>query len=430
MRARATCLLLAWTGVLWACAGPPDASSLWRSLLGRAGPGPELIEQPAAGLPAPEGLRAQGGGFRQVRLEWEPLLAGRVGGYAVERADGADGPWQRVAVLPDRFATHFVDAGGGEDGPGPLGDGATAYYRVRAFAPSGHLAAAASEPVVATTAPEPGPPTDLRAYSIQPRMVPLSWSAPENPNVAGYLVERSPSSRGPFETIARLSGRDATAFVDRGLGDLRALYYRVAALNPAGAAGPPSAPVRAVTKPEPLPPYQLHVREQRLGANRIAWDPNVEPDLAGYRVLRGRAPGDDPELVDALPPDETSALDTDVAASETLWYSVVAVDRDGLESAPAEPIELESEGYALSARVEAGGVALRWNPRREEGWERARVQRSGRLQTRDLGVVEGDRYVDTEVAPGDRYLYTVVLERGDSTRAPPSRPVEVVIPES
>jgi hypothetical protein len=414
------------------CALSPEVDATWGRWVERRAASPPLLAEPPADLPAPENLRATSGGFRSVRLEWDPVLAGAVGGYAVERSFLSDGPFERIAVTPGRFATLHVDEGEPAEAQGAPGldDGATAYYRVRAFAASGHLAAAVSPVVVATTAPVPGPPLELRAYSHQPRVVPLSWSAPDDATVVGYVVERSPSSRGPFEPIAHLEGRDETRWIDRGLGDLRVLHYRVAGVNAGGARGRYSEVVRAVTKPEPLPPYRLRAARQGLGANRIEWEPNVEADLAGYRLLRRRSASDGTEVVASLAPDETTAVDDAVAADESVSYSLVAVARDGLESAPAPSVALTSAGYALTARTLPEGVGLRWDPRPDEGWERARIHRTWLLRTREIGVVEGSEFVDSDVVPGRSYRYTVVLERGDASRAPPSTPVEVRIPES
>lgn len=413
-----------------ACALPPQLEPSWQRLRELRESPPPLVEEPAAELPAPEGLRAESGGFRSVRLQWEPLLVGRVGGYAVERSFLREGPFERIAAVRGRFATLYLDRGPPPDAPDPtpaLGDGATVFYRVRAFGEAGHLSAEASEVGIATTAPPPLRPLELRAYSLQPRVVPLSWRAPEDPTLVGYVVERSPSSQGPFEGVARLEGRDTTVWVDRDLGDLRVLYYRVAGVNRGGARGSPTEAVRAVTKPAPLPPFQLRVVEQRLGANRLAWEPNVEPDLAGYRLLRRRG-GDAPEEVAVLDPGETTALDPAVAADEEVAYSLVALDRDGLESDAAAPLALTSVGYGLTGRAGPEGVVLHWNPRREEGWERARVLRVGSLRTRELAVVEGAEYLDRDVEPGKSYRYTVVLEAAGEREAPPSSPLEVHVP--
>jgi fibronectin type 3 domain-containing protein len=397
-------------------------------------PAPVLEETPSAELRAPEGLRASSGELRAVPLKWDPLLTGDVGGYVVERALERDGPFDRLAAVEGRLATVYLDRGGeveagDEAEAASIGDGVTYFYRVRAYAPSGQVGVAASQVAAATTAPLPDPPEDLRSYSHQPRQVPLSWRTSRDPTVAGYVVYRSPTSRGPFEPLAELQGRYQTTYVDRELGDLRVFYYRVSAKNTAGGQGEPTEPVRAVTKPEPLPPVGLRVVERGLGSNQLAWEPNVEKDVVEYRLLRMREGSEVPEIVAALPRDQTSAKDTAVAADEKVSYALVAIDRDGLESAPSEPIVIQSVGYDLSATVRLDGVHLAWNPRTEEGFSGARVVRRGRLTQRDLGLVEGAEYADTDVKPGGRYRYVVVLERPDSSPAPPSSPVEIRFPE-
>jgi fibronectin type 3 domain-containing protein len=422
------------------------------------------------------------GELRKVPLKWDPLLAGDVGGYLVERAPTRAGPFARLAPIAGALATTYIDhitsapeeptvasasedvaapapqdataAAGGEDAkegeasaeaessetetgspdasesaPGANGlDGVTYFYRVRAFTPAGQLAAWPSGVVAATTAPAPAAPEDLSAYSYQPRKVPLSWRASADPTVSGYRVGRSPTSRGPFEPVAEVEGRHTTTHVDQGLGDLRVFYYQVTSLNAAGGEGPPSEPVRAVTKPEPLPPIGLRVVECLLGSNLLAWEPNVESDIAQYRLLRLREGAAKPESVSTVPQPSLDARDTEVGADETVTYTLVAFDDDGLESAPGDPVTVRSEGYDLRANAQPDGVHLAWNPRTEEGYRGARIFRRGRLGQRELPPVTGSHFVDTNVKPGRSYRYTVALLKAGGNSAPRSAPIEVQIP--
>jgi len=379
---------------------------------------------PATDLPAPEGLRATSGAYRMVPLSWDPLLRGNVGGYLIESAAQRDGPFTRLTTVPGRGTLSYVDRDGGE----ALGDGVTRFYRLRAHTPDGRIAAEASTVVVGTTAPLPDPPDGLRAYSRQPREVPLSWNAAQDPIVAGYLVERSPAPDGPFEEVAALDGRHTTSYVDAGLGDLRVFYYRVAARNPDGIGGSPSARVRSVTKPEPLPPLGLQIAEQRLGTNVLAWDPNVETDIVEYRLSRV-AEGEKPWLVTAVPDKARRARDESVGAAQAVDYVLVAVDRDGLSSNASEPLRVESEGYALSAQVRDDGVHLEWNPRTDEGFRGARLTRTAWFTRRKTVFAESGQFVDADVRPGGHYQYVVTLQRPDGSEGPASRPVEAQVPK-
>jgi fibronectin type 3 domain-containing protein len=280
--------------------------------------------------------------------------------------------------------------------------------------------------VSATTAAPPEAPNDLRAYSHRPRQVPISWRASDDPTVMGYRVERSPTSLGPFETVAEITSRHDTNWADEPLGDLRVFYYRIIAVNTAGGEGPPSEPVRAVTKPEPLPPIGLRVTESRLGSNQLTWAPNVEPDVSRYRLIRQRADGSD-EIVAALPPWTLEAVDPAVGAGETVYSRLIASDGDGLESAASDPVGIRSEGYGLRATPVAEGVHLQWYPRDDEGYTGARVYR-GTLRQREFPAVSGSDFIDSDVEPALRYVYSVVLIDSEGHPAPRSNPIEVTIP--
>jgi len=419
----------------------------WLSGAGREG-SPEISEftlESAVDLQAPEGLRAVSGELRMIPLKWEPLLVGDIGGYVVERASERDGHFERLARIPGRLTTIYLDqktvpadpASATAPDSDPIQsestarqDGITWFYRVRAYASDGSLGARASRLAVATTAPPPEAPGDLRAYSRQPRSVPLSWRASDDPDVVGYRVERSPTGSGPFELLSEIDGRHQTLYVDRGLGDLRVFYYRVIAVNAAGGLGvATSEPVRAVTKPEPLPPIGLRTVDQRLGANVLAWDRNVEEDIVEYRLYRTLEGEDSPTLIASLGADETTADDTAVGAGQRVSYTLVAIDRDGLESGPANPIEVESERYGLSATVRPEGVHLEWNGRTDEGFRGGHVFRTAVLQNKNLGFSVGNSFVDKDIKAGATYRYTVVLERTNQSLAPRSAPVEISIPE-
>jgi len=398
---------------------------------------PVLVESRGLELPAPRGLRAVSGQLRAIPLKWDPLLTGDASGYVIERAKKQGGRFQRIGAVPGRFETRYVDRGDdlapkkdSKGGRADLGDGASYCYRVRAFDSSGRIAAAAPDSeVCATTAWPPAAPSGLQAYSHQPREVALSWRPVPDPTVVGYRVYRNPARQGDYLPIARLDGRFSTTYVDRGLGALRVFYYRVASVNAAGGVGKQASEVRAVTKPEPLPPIGLRVEEQRLGSNRLAWDTNVEKDIAGYRLLRIREESSSGEIVAILESGATSAEDREIGAGERLSYRLVAFDRDGLESEPSDPMEVESVDYGLRALPQEGAIQLRWKPEVQEGFAAARVLRERTFGSDEIARAPSEGFVDRDVKPGDRYRYQVILVREDGSEAPPSAVIEATVPK-
>lgn len=405
-------------------AGPPRADT------------PVLSEAGAAVLPAPGGLRATSGQLRSVPLVWDALLAPGTAGYVIERALSPAGPFERIAVVTEPFDTSFLDEGVdlvrkapeavGQSG---LGDGATYHYRVRGYDASGRVSSAAAAVAAATTAAPPAPPEGLRAVSQLPRKVALAWRASEDPLVGSYVVYRSPSATGRFHPVAKLPGRHRSTFVDRELADLRVFYYRVASVNAAGGEGPPSDAVRGVTKADPLPPTALRVAAQQLGVNVIAWEPNVERDVARYRLLRERADdGGRREAVAEAPGDATRAEDRTAQPGERVVYFLEAVDADGLASAPSPGLEVASRGYEAEARTEGGAVVLTWSAPDVDALRGVRIEREGLMGRSSLGLEASGRFVDRDVRPGGRYRYVLVGERADGSELAPSPTLEVAVP--
>jgi fibronectin type 3 domain-containing protein len=356
-------------------------------------------------------------------------MISEVAGYLIERSRTREGSFERLAALTGRERSRYVD---GVDtrisgAHAPLADGERWFYRVSAFTRDGRIGSA-SQVADATTAALPPPPSELSALSLQPRSVPLSWDASGDPTVTGYAVYRSPSAAGPYELLTVIAGRHHTEYVDRGLGDLRVFYYQVAARRGRDGEGFASPAVRAVTKPEPLPPIRLALEASALGANALRWEPNVEPDIARYRVLR-KLPNERAfRVIREIAAGETRATDDAIGADQPAHYAITAVDASGLESAPSAALEVTSAGYGLRAEAAPGGVELRFEWPAAGDYREAEILRDGLFGTRRLGSCREARYLDRSARPGRRYRYRVALLRADGGRAPISAPVEVSVP--
>ena len=90
----------------------------------------------------------------------------------------------------------------------------------------------------------------------------------------------------------------------------------------------------------PAPPTSL-AAIAASGAINLIWDPNTEPDLAGYVVLRAEAPGDTLQPITKEPIATTTFRDDSVRPGVRYVYAVVAVDRasPANTSAPSNRVE-------------------------------------------------------------------------------------------
>ena len=145
----------------------------------------------------PAGLTAGTSTGTTIPLSWtapEAPGSSAVAGYRIEWSGDGNDPWTVAVDDTGSTATTWTDEG--------LTPGTTRHYRVRAI--NGELAGGPSDPVSATTrhAP-PGPPTGLVAGAPRATMIPLAWTAPEDPGSSdvtatassGRRMETSPGRR-------------------------------------------------------------------------------------------------------------------------------------------------------------------------------------------------------------------------------------------
>ena len=147
--------------------------------------------------------------------------------------------------------------------------------------------------------------------------------------------------------------------------------------------------MRAVTKPTPLPPISLRLAGRRLGAIALAWEPNVETDLLGYRLLRWRK-GRARETIDYVGTAQTRAEDIRVGAERAYDYALIAVDRDGLESRPSTRPRRGASATSWRASASPSEVRLRVEPAPRRGL-RARAHHAHELARAGAQFVAEDR---------------------------------------
>lgn len=392
-----------------------------------------IVYDRTSDLLPPEGLRVTSNADRQISLAWDPVLVGDVAGYAILRSSGSSGSGgtispagtvdttaRRVGITTSRFGTVFTDEG---DTPGSLGDGQTYSYRVHPYDGQGRMSRSHAA-LTATTEAKPSVPAGLQVYSNLPRKAVLSWTPSEERAVTGYGVYRCPTMAGPWEHVSFAEGRLNTVYEDAIPGDLRVMYYRISAVNRFGGESEMTeAPIRAVTKAEPLPPIGLAADAHKIGQVELHWAPNVEPDVAAYEVWRSAREGSDfaPEVrIGSVESAKTGYADTAVGCGETVRYRVRALDADGLESFFSEPLVVTGPDLGLVLAPSAGGFELRWDPARTGGFGAARVKElRSILPDRELASANGTNKVELpELSPGAR-LEVAFAGSGDTGTAPP-----------
>jgi hypothetical protein len=204
-----------------------------------------------------------------------------------------------------------------------------------------------------------GPPGPVRVSYTESQMK-LEWTPPPDAQLPPPTAEetgllpsrplvppRPPTTFHVFETPAAQGQEDpfaillptpistqplaATEFVIPGAVQFgQARCFVVRPVDQVGAAalvgrGTPPACVTPVDTFPPAPPKGLEAIGG-VGVINLIWEPNAEPDLAGYLVLRGIAPGGTLQALTPAPVREPTYRDGAATPGVRYVYAVVAVD--------------------------------------------------------------------------------------------------------
>ena len=275
----------------------------------------------------PADLKAASGMVRQSVLTWAPPADPKVMGYNVYRGETPEN-MARIKRINEPAGNQYKDTG---DWGAPLKDGSKYYYSVRSFNTAG-VESSAPQLLEVATKPLPAAPGGLEASPDMPGKVKLTWAANPEADVTSYTVQRLSRSEGSFSTIG--SSKE-TSYEDRNLEHGKEYTYKIQAVDKDGLKSPVSEAVTGKTKPLPAAPTGLKA-EQEGGAVNFTWEANKEEDIARYDVYSAGLLGRD-----------KVASGTGQSASAkglrggNYTFSVVAVDKDGLESPASAPVSLK-----------------------------------------------------------------------------------------
>jgi hypothetical protein len=134
------------------------------------------------------------------------------------------------------------------------------------------------------------------------------------------------------------------------------LYFAIRVHDEAGNASTLSNVVRVdrlLDTAPPATPGGLAGGPEPAGV-RLRWNPNTEPDLAGYHVYRAAASGGPFTRLDAATVTATEFVDGSAPDSASLWYAVSAVDATGNESARSGAVRVWLQaGNAVALQLQA-----------------------------------------------------------------------------
>jgi len=273
-------------------------------------------------------IKAISGLPHRIKIIWRPDPNPRVSSYIIERNDLTNLKWESIATIDGRLNAEYIDK--------DLPDNRTYRYRVRVKTYDG-IVSTPSQVVQGSTKPLPPVVTHLRATRDLPKRIEISWDRSPNKDVVYYKVYRAVS---PYLFYTYLAKTADTKYDDLIGKDGVARYYKVTAVDNQGLESPKQEnPVMGTTLPIPRSPV---LKDVRLGQNgvEIVWSPG-DNRAVKYTVIKKIGSGFDQKSVKYINIHSHKYIDNDVIPGQEYRYSVVAIDKYGIESDPSEEISIE-----------------------------------------------------------------------------------------
>lgn len=323
----------------------------------------------------------------KITLNWNAVSGAT--GYRIFRGTTSGG--QSSTPVGTVNGTSFGDAG--------LTNGTAYFYKVAAFNTGGQgpmSAQVSATPTTALTAPS----VTATAGDAQ---ITLAW--PAVAGAAGYRVFRGTTSGGQSSTpIATVNGN---SFVNTGLTNGTAYFYKVAAFNNGGQ-GPMSAQVSATPKTSLTAPSGLTATPGDTQVT-LAW--SAVQGATGYRVFRSTTSGGQ-SSTPLTTVNTPTFVNTGLTNNTTYYYKVAAFSATGQGPMSAEvsgkPVTSLTAPTNLTATPGDREITLTWSGiTGATSYKVFRATTSNGQTTTAIATASGTSFTNTGLTNGTAYFYKV-----------------------
>ncbi len=373
-------------------------------------------------LPTVKDLKIESS-LSEVALEWKPVRLPHIAGYRIFR-NNDEGGYSLIATIPDPYAAHYTD----------INKRQYKYnrYMVSLYTDDGRVSMPVKISIKKRVKPLQAVPY-VNAVSGLPNRVKILWRIDPDPRVTGYIIQRYDPLTKTWHSIHQVDKRLSVEYIDRDVKPGVKYQYRVIAKNEDGVVSIPSKIVSA--SPKSLPPRVIGVMATTNLPRKIEiiWKKSPQADIDHYNIYAS-------SFVDSLytliaktkATNYTDRFDED---GKIRFYSITAVDRDGLESLkskPAKGMTLPSllPPKIISARIVANRVELKWQARDKRAvsyniyksyWDSWRVKK---IKVKGFN---GTTFVDPKIRANTTYTYYVTAVDKNGIESAKSRSVEVQV---
>lgn len=270
---------------------------------------------------------------RTIKLIWSPHPNPSIDSYLIQRLNKA-GEFKTIKTIPHRLSVEYFDDN--------LQDGESYTYRIIAQNYEG-TKSKPSESISIKTIPQPAPIEDIRASTDLPRAISITWQeAPDTQGVSKKQYKILYSQNG--KNYKKLAITNQTQYLHK-LNDKEdgiSYYYQVVLLGDNDLQGHFSShPAKGFSLPPPSKPTHF---EGKMLDNKatLSWQIPSDDRIVSFIVYR-KENGLWTQSMRFVDIHNGSFIDKEMEEGKVYTYSVVSVDKNGIESAHTAEITLQKE---------------------------------------------------------------------------------------
>ena len=190
----------------------------------------------------------------------------------------------------------------------------------------------------------------------------------------------------------------------------------------------------------------MHASVDTTGRLVLAWKPNTEPDIYGYRVYRANDAGDEYSQITVAPVQDTMFIDTINLKTLTpdIYYQLMAIDKRQNHSQFSEPLKVERPDIVPPAppvvtgiRSTPSGVEISWIASTSPDVAKHRLLRKEKSEGSSMVIFEISisdstrTLTDTTAQTGIAYHYNLVaIDKSGNISTPSAEMAGEKIPVS
>ncbi len=273
-------------------------------------------------------IKAISGLPHRIKIIWRPHPSPRVEAYIIQRNDLTDLKWSDIKTIEGRLNAEYIDKG--------LKDNKSYRYRVKVKTYDG-IISTPSDVVEGNTKPLPPMVSSLKASRDLPKRIEVTWQKSPKKDVVYYNVYRAIT---PYLFYKYLAKTADNKFVDMIGEDGVARYYKVTAVDNEGLESlKQENPVMGTTLKKPESPVLVDVS---MDGNyvKIVWK-RGDNRAKKYTVIKTFNEGFSSKKIKYVNIYSNTYIDKEIVPGKSYSYSVIAVDKYGIESKPAEEISID-----------------------------------------------------------------------------------------